>query len=157
MMPTAVAANEPTLYLQRCGILQLMPQQGAMCLLDSAEVMPQRIACTARVDAVHPLAVGGVVPAVQAVEFGAQAAALHRLATLVQLRPASEARRPAGGWVLQGRDLRFGPEALDALPQPLRVDAICDSTNGEVARYRYTVSVDMRVVASGELMLLMTW
>ena len=65
--------------LDRAAIACCVPHAGAMLLLDSVvQWDPTHIVCCAAAPgAEHPLARGGEVPALAAIEYGAQAAAVH--------------------------------------------------------------------------------
>jgi predicted hotdog family 3-hydroxylacyl-ACP dehydratase len=66
--------------LTRERIAALIPHQGTMCLLDTAEQWdPQEIRCTAtsHLDVANPLRRGAALAAICGVEYGLQAAALH--------------------------------------------------------------------------------
>jgi len=65
--------------LDRAAIERSLPHAGKMCLLDAVmQWDTTHIVCiTAPTGAIHPLARGGIVPAVAAAEYAAQAAAVH--------------------------------------------------------------------------------
>ena len=123
-----------------------------MCLVDSVlESTPDGIVCTA--DAArndHPLREPQGVPVVHAIEYGAQAAALHRL--LVGL----ETGAVSGGLLLQVKSARFHAQWLDRLPQPLRITATCLVASAEAASYRFEVRAGDVLAASGDLTLKLT-
>jgi len=138
--------------LQRADIEALLPHKGSACWLDSAEVQAERIVCRAAVTDAHPLREPGGVPAVYAIEYGAQAAALHRLAT-------APAGTVTGGRLLQARDLAFDVDWLDCVPQPLQIVADCAAASSELARYGFRITAAQqpeRAVASGMLTLMLT-
>jgi predicted hotdog family 3-hydroxylacyl-ACP dehydratase len=135
--------------LNRLQIERLLPQKGSMCLIDAVlEWTPDGITCTA--DAArdeNPLRDDHGVSVVHSIEYGAQAAALHRL-TLNQDRG-----KVSAGLLLQARDVSFLVEYLDRLPQPLRVSARCAMASSETARYVYEIRAEAILAASGELTL----
>ena len=67
------------MQLGRASIQRLVPHADAMCLLDTVtDWHAQSIACqAAQPNASHPLSRDGKVPAIMAVEYAAQAAAVH--------------------------------------------------------------------------------
>lgn len=138
--------------LQRADIEALLPHKGSACWLDSAEVQPERIVCRAAVTAAHSLREPDGVPAIYAIEYGAQAAALHRLAT-------APAGTVTGGRLLQARDVSFDVDWLDRVPQPLQIVADCAAASSELARYAFRITSAQQPgqpVASGTLTLMLT-
>ncbi len=67
------------MHLKRADIEPLLPQKGAMCFLNAVTGWDhENICCTAIApDAEHPLLRNGKVAAIVAVEYAAQATALH--------------------------------------------------------------------------------
>ena len=66
--------------LSRDEIAALIPHQGAMCLLSAVERYDERtIVCraTSHASESNPLRLGGRLPALAGIEYGAQALALH--------------------------------------------------------------------------------
>ena len=65
--------------LDRSAVESLVPQSGAMCLLDAVDDWDsEQITCTAALRAGgHPLGRAGSVPGVMACEYAAQATAVH--------------------------------------------------------------------------------
>jgi len=138
--------------LSRVEIERLLPQKGAMCLIDAAlEVTADGIVCLAnvRTDG-HPLGEVQGVPALHGVEYGAQAAALHRLIH------NGEQGKVIGGLLLQVRDLHFFVDHLDRLPQPLRISARCAMASSEIARYIFEIRAGDLLASRGELTLKLT-
>jgi predicted hotdog family 3-hydroxylacyl-ACP dehydratase len=146
---TCLAVN---VTLDRREIEHLLPQKGAMCLIDSSlATTGDCIVCAAdasRDD--HPLREGEGVSVVHAVEYGAQAAALHRLVCGLETGPAS------GGLLLRIRKAQFFVQWLDRLPQPLRISAQCLQASSEAATYCFEISAGETLAASGELTLKLT-
>jgi predicted hotdog family 3-hydroxylacyl-ACP dehydratase len=134
--------------LSRPEIERLLPQKEAMCLVDSVlERTPDGIVCTAdasRDD--HPLREQQGVSVVHAIEYGAQAAALHRMLSGIEASVS-------GGLLLQVKNARFHSRWLDRLPQPLRITASCLVASSEAASYRFEVRAGDTLAASGDLTL----
>lgn len=157
--------------LSRAEIERLLPQKAAMCLIDAAlEVTADGILCLATVQRHgHPLGEALGVPALHAVEYGAQAAALHRL-TCDEARTVSgtvrgtvkgaargTARETAsGGLLLNVRKLRCFVDYLDQLPQPCQILARCTMATSELARYEFEFCAGDLLAARGELTLKLT-
>jgi predicted hotdog family 3-hydroxylacyl-ACP dehydratase len=135
--------------LNRLQIERLLPQKGSMCLIDAVlEWTTDGITCTADASREgNPLRDDHGVSVVHSIEYGAQAAALHRL-TLDQ-----ERGKVSAGLLLQARDVSFLVEYIDRLPQPLLVAARCAMASSETARYVYEIRAGEILASSGELTL----
>jgi predicted hotdog family 3-hydroxylacyl-ACP dehydratase len=132
--------------LDRSAIERCVPQSGAMVLLDSvARWDATEIECTAAAPgARHPLARDGKLPAVAAVEYGAQAAAVHGF--LVD-RPTT----PRPGMLAKLSDVRLHSSIeLDA--GALCVKARLLSRVAQGCLYDFEVDCAGRPLASGRLM-----
>ena len=138
--------------LKRHEVERLLPQKGAMCLIDAVlERGGEGIVCiadAARAD--NPLRDDHGVSVVHSVEYGAQAAALHRLSL------AADHGTATAGLLLQVRDVHFFSDYLDRLPQPLTVSARCAAASSETSRYRFEIRALDFIVSSGELTLKLT-
>lgn len=117
-----------------------------MCLIDRVSAWSETsIVCTADAARVpHALRSERGLSAVHSVEYGAQAAALHRLLQ----ETGAHAR---GGLLLLIQEARFFVRRLDSLTQPLRIEATCRYASSEAARYVYRIESAGFVAASGEL------
>ncbi|HFQ91305.1 MAG TPA: hydroxymyristoyl-ACP dehydratase [Chromatiales bacterium] len=136
--------------MTRDELMQLIPHAGAMCLLDRAERWtPEYIRCWSRThhDAGHPLRRQGKVHAVHAVEYGAQAAALH--GALLQ---DSDGESPSGALLVAVRKVRLYQAYLDAVDGDLLVEAWREQGDGSGMSYRFSVSGGDTVVAEGRLL-----
>ena len=124
----------------------LLPHAGASRLIERVLTFDgERIVCEGRppADPDHPLRLDGVLPAAIAVEYGAQAMAIHGAL-------ADPARRsPRVGWLVAVRELRFGVERLDAIDVPLRVEAERVLALGDQVAYRFEVRAGDEVLAAG--------
>lgn len=99
-----------------------IPQQGRMALLDGVlQWSDERLLCRAssHTDLDHPLRSGGRLGPAVAIEYAAQAMAIHA-ALLAEQAPA-EGGKPAVGYLTSARDLQCSVERLDDLPSPLLV------------------------------------
>ena len=122
----------------------LVPQRGAMCLLDSvAAYDDEHIVCAAtshrRAD--NPLRVAGRLPALAAIEYAAQAMAAHgTLSGIGGDRP---------GRLVAVRDVWLEVETLDEYAEPLAVEARRVAADPGAAVYRFTVRAGPRTLAAG--------
>jgi len=101
-------------------IRRLVPHQGAMCLLDSVEFWDaSRIVCTTgqHQSADNPLSVDGRLSTVNAIEFAAQAMAIHGALE------APRRDRPAFGMLLSVRNCVLHRDRVDQVPGILHVKA----------------------------------
>jgi predicted hotdog family 3-hydroxylacyl-ACP dehydratase len=140
-----------TVVLARHEVERLLPQKGLMCLIDAVlELNGEAITCAAdasRPD--HPLRERDALSVVYSIEYGAQAAALHRLTQ----DPPKAAR---GGLLLQVRDTHFLEERLDRLAQPLVIVARCALASSEAARYLFRIYSGERIVSTGDMTIRLT-
>lgn len=124
------------MLIDRHRIAELIPHSGRMCLLDSASRWDdESIACLAtshrRDD--NPLRREGRLGAVCALEYAAQAMALHGALT------AAGHRRAAGGLLAAARDLVLHRERLDDADPTLCIEA--RRVQGEASRVIYEFRV----------------
>ena len=141
--------------LARDGIAALIPHSGTMCLLARLEAWDlQHIVCTAtnHRDIGHPLRTRRGVLAPAAIEYAAQAMALH--GALV----GQAAGMPATpGYLASARGVYLHVLRLDDLPIPadasapdeLRIEAIRQAGDARQILYAFTVSHAGRRVAQG--------
>lgn len=132
--------------VDRAGIERLVPHAGAMCLLDAVgDWQPDWIACTSGAPTTaHPLARDGHVPAIAAVEYAAQATAVH--GALLEAGDRSRA-----GLLATLVDVRLGgASTLPAAPLAIRAELLSRSPTG--CLYSFDVRAEDRPVASGRLM-----
>lgn len=131
MTPAAAPAT-----LERDGIAARVPHQGRMCLLDRLEAWTART-IRARADGHHavdhPLRTAGGLLAPCAIEYAAQAMALHG----ALLAPAGAA--PTPGYLASVRGVRFGVERLDDADGPLCIEAERLAGDERQILYRFRV------------------
>lgn len=142
--------------LERSDIEALVPHRGAMCLLDHATAWDERsIACaaTGHRDPAHPLRTAGGLLATAAIEYAAQAAALHG-----GLVARDSGGRAPPGLLASARDVQLARWRLDDLPipeagQPDELAITAERQAGDAARilYAWRVSHAGSEVASGRL------
>ena len=134
------------MIVERARIESLIPQQGAMCLIDRIEHRDgQRIICSTmrHRSPDNPLRARGILSSLHAIEFAAQAVAAHGGLVAVGKAP------PRAGLLLSARDCRFIRSRLDDIDGPLAIEAVRIGDNGETQLYRFRVSAQDIVVAEG--------
>lgn len=136
--------------LDRNAIERNVPHAGAMCLLDAVEHWDAAgVVCTAAAPAAsHPLARDGVVPAVAAIEYAAQATAIH--GALLQGRPA-----PAG-MLVKLSHVEFRARRIVAAYGPLTVRATLCALDASGCLYDFEVNGANHPIACGRLMVAFT-
>lgn len=166
--PLGAAAMPRT--LDRAGIAARIPHRGTMCLLDAMRSCDDaRIECVARNhrDPGHPLRTRSGLVATAAIEYAAQAMALHGAlsappAASANAHPASvdaaavatdETAPPAHGFLASVRDVRVFVRTLDDLPatadDELVVVAERQAADPLRVLYAFVVRHGDRPVASG--------
>lgn len=134
--------------LGRAAILELLPHQGRMCLIervlawDSASILCEASPHDA---ADHPLRrADGHLAAVCTVEFGLQAMALHGA--------LNDGRGAEPGYVATLRDVRVELAFADDLPGPLLAGAsvLARDTRALAYRFEVTAGPDRLPVTSGQ-------
>ncbi|HUQ29000.1 MAG TPA: 3-hydroxylacyl-ACP dehydratase [Usitatibacter sp.] len=130
----------------RAWIESHLPHKGAMCLLDEIiEWDESRVRALARRHRSpdHPLRSRGALPAVCAIEYGAQAAAAHG---------ALCSSQPSGAGFLAGvRGVTLNARRLDDIASDLRIDAEQLGASAAGVLYSFTVTGDGRVLVAGRL------
>jgi predicted hotdog family 3-hydroxylacyl-ACP dehydratase len=144
----------PPPTLARDGIAALIPHSGTMCLLARLlDWNAQRIVCVAtnHRDADHPLRTRSGLWSSCAIEYAAQAMALHGALIGAQ---AGSAALP--GYLASARGVRLHLLRLDDLPaadltrpDELRIEATRQSGNVQQILYAFSVSHAGRPVADG--------
>ncbi|HEY1724730.1 MAG TPA: hypothetical protein VGF89_04865 [Steroidobacteraceae bacterium] len=138
--------------LDRHWIESHIPHQGRMCLLD--EVLSwdlQRVACRtgSHRAADNPLRAHGRLSSVCAIEYGAQAVAVH--GALLQSRPGAGS---GFGMLTSARRAEFAVARLDDVPQDLIVTAVRLHSDAVSALYAFSLQEGERLLAQGRLSVL---
>ncbi len=142
-----LARLEPAPTLNRAQIESRVPHAGAMCLLDSVQqwdatsIVCQALAPTAA----HPLARAQAVPAIAAVEYAAQAAAVHGA-----LLDATDS--PREGMLAKLSEVELCATTLDAAGGALTVRADMLSRVATGCMYSFEVSDQRACVVRGRLL-----
>jgi predicted hotdog family 3-hydroxylacyl-ACP dehydratase len=130
----------------RTRIEALIPQQGAMCLIDRVDFQGgQRIICSTmqHLSATNPLRTPNGLSSLHGIEFAAQAMAAHGALT----EPGDE--RPRVGLLLSARDCVFHRQRLDDIAGPLVIEAVQMGTSDQTRLYRFKVSAQGETVVEG--------
>jgi predicted hotdog family 3-hydroxylacyl-ACP dehydratase len=140
------------LRLDHAWITAHIPHQGGMCLLD--EVLSwdlQRIACRSRSHraADNPLRAYGRLGAACAIEYAAQAVAIH--GALLQCPPATGS---GFGMLTSARRVEFAVDRLDELSDELLVSAQRLHGDATSALYSFALHDGGRLLAQGRLSVL---
>ena len=131
--------------LDRAGIAARIPHHGDMCLLERVVAWsPEAIHCVAvsQTLADNPLRAGGRLGPANAIEYAAQAMAVHGA-----LRAGAEAA-PRAGFLTSVREVEFHAERLD-LAECLDVHAECLSDGGNHQMYAFRLEAAGAVLVSG--------
>lgn len=137
--------------LARDGIAALIPHSGTMCLLARLDAWDmQRIVCAAtnHRDADHPLRTRRGLLAPAAIEYAAQAMALH--GALIGQATGTPA---TPGYLASARGVQFNVQRLDdlpaATPDELRIEAVRQAGDARQILYAFTVHHADRLLAEG--------
>jgi predicted hotdog family 3-hydroxylacyl-ACP dehydratase len=139
--------------LDHAGIEALIPHRGRMCLLDRmTSWQATRIECIAvnHRDAHHPLRTASGLLASAAIEYAAQAMAVHGA-----LCAAAEGDRAAPGFLASARDVRLACRRFDDLPHADRDElvVVAERQAADAARilYAFVLRHEGRELASGRV------
>ena len=124
------------MLLNRAGIAGLIPHSGAMCLLDGVVAWDAlRIRCTSHshFDPHNPLRADGRLPALCAIEYAAQAMAVHGGLA------GSISAPPRAGFLASVRGVIINRDRFDDLEEELIVDA--ETNLGDAGRVIYQFAV----------------
>ena len=131
--------------LQADEIRHQLPHAGSMCLIEHVVAHNDaHIACTtsSHLDGENPLRTVNGLDAVHAIEYGAQAMALHGLFRGKTGRICA---------MVSAREVEFHVDRLNKMVQPLRITATLVAESGIAATYRFSVQADNRPLVSGRL------
>jgi predicted hotdog family 3-hydroxylacyl-ACP dehydratase len=132
--------------LERADIAARIPHQGRMCLLERVRAWDaESVTCTtgSHRDADNPLRSAGGLLSPCAIEYAAQAMALHG----ALVAPPEGGPRP--GFLASVREVRFHTARLDLLPGELDVQVRRLAGAGSQVLYQFRVSSDAALVAEG--------
>lgn len=120
--------------LDHAGIARRIPHSGPMCLLDSLlEASATTIRCRIvnHADPRHPLRSSSGLLSACAIEYAAQAMALHRALG------ATQDDRPTPGFLASARAVRLFVARLDDCSGPLQITATLLAAGADQALYRF--------------------
>ncbi len=136
-----------TVTLDHAGIARLIPHSGSMCLLDRLDAWGQqeiRCSATSHRDPNNPLRTASGLLAPCAIEYAAQAMALH--GALI----GQEAGTPSSpGFLASARSVQLHRLRLDDLPGPLQVEAVRQAGDSRQILYSFRVTHAGEPVADG--------
>lgn len=133
--------------LDHAGIARLIPHSGSMCLLERLDAWdPQQIHCSAAShrDCTNPLRTATGLLAPCAIEYAAQAMALH--GALIG-QEAGTAARP--GFLASARGVQFHRLRLDDLPGPLDIEATRQAGDAQQILYSFRITHAGKPVCDG--------
>jgi predicted hotdog family 3-hydroxylacyl-ACP dehydratase len=128
-----------------------IPHHGSMCLLDAVEAWDEdhiRCSSTTHCAADNPLRNGGRLGALNAIEYAAQAMAVHG-ALLADA--AHAATPPSPGFLGSARGVSCLVERLDDIEAPLSIRAQRLSADSRTLLYAFTVSAAERLLVQGRV------
>jgi predicted hotdog family 3-hydroxylacyl-ACP dehydratase len=129
------------------GIAALIPHSGTMCLLDRLDAWDEtRILCIAtnHRDVRHPLRTRSGLLSTAAIEYAAQAMALHGAMI------GQEAGTPATpGFLASARGVQLHVLRLDELPGELRIEAVRQAGDARQILYSFSLKHQGRDIAEG--------
>lgn len=128
-------------------LCRLVPHGGDMCLLhEVAEWDENQIVCLAinHIDPANPLRYAGHLPALCAIEYAAQAMAVHG-----GLIGRSKKGKPKAGFLGSVRDVKLFAERLDDISAPLEIRAVKQLADENHSLYELRVSASGRELMSG--------
>lgn len=142
--------THPPSTLDASGIAQRIPHSGRMALLERLlHWTPQSITCETgtHLAADHPLRTAHGVLAPAAIEYAAQAMALH--GALIGEAASGGTGEPTPGFLASVRGVQFHVPRLDTLGAPLTVQAEREAGDGTHILYRFLVTAGSQPVAEG--------
>jgi predicted hotdog family 3-hydroxylacyl-ACP dehydratase len=138
--------------LTKTEIAARIPHSGPMCLLDRViSWNNETIICEANNhrDQDHPLALDGALDTMAAIEYAAQAMAVHGALIAENAASNTQSDGPKMGYLASVRDVSCAIPFLHELSSPLRIEAT--RLMGEETRvlYEFTVSSSEQLCAQG--------
>ncbi len=144
--------------LDHAAIAARIPHAGAMCLLERVlEWDPARLECLGRTatagDGSHPLARAGRLPSVAAIEYAAQAMALHgRL--MLEHSGAGDAGMPPRGFLAGLRGVRLNGRWMAPGNGPLHIRVDRFAGDALQVLYDFTVAAEEPIAAGRAVVVL---
>ena len=132
--------------IAKAQLCQLLPHTDAMCLLHEVTAWDmERIACLAvsHNDPANPLRHNGQLPAHCAIEYAAQAMAVHGGLA------AQSGSKPRIGFIGSVRDVKLYAQRLDDIAAPLEIEAVKQLADANHSLYELRVSAAGRELMTG--------
>tara|TARA_R110001583_G_scaffold45759_2_gene143821 strand:- start:2083 stop:2571 length:489 start_codon:yes stop_codon:yes gene_type:complete len=133
--------------LDKSWIVQHIPHQGTMCLLDHVESWDvETIVCSASShrDVNNPLRAYQQLTTTCGIEYAAQAMAVHG----ALLAPVNSVR-PKSGYLVSVRSTQLYVARLDDIDADLRVEATCLARNDNDVIYQFNIRAQGRLLIDG--------
>lgn len=133
--------------LDQAGIAALIPHAGAMCLLD--EVTRWDAECLTALSRTHrntehPLRVNGRIPTLSAIEYAAQAMAVHGGLS------GAIAGRPRAGYLVSLRNVVCATPYLEDTEGDLMIEVRRIMGDAALVRYGFSLVLAAREIVSGQ-------
>lgn len=132
------------------GIAALIPHSGAMRLIDRVDaVAAEEIVCAtaSHLSPQNPLREAGRLPVSAALEYAAQAMAIHAALTREERGP------PRRGFLVVASGVTWTADRLDTAGTELKVHALRLASTGSGAQYSFAVTAGAAVEVTGVLTL----
>ena len=140
-------STTPSQTLDHAGIAARVPHAGAMCLLDRLlawDAAGVRCSAVSHADPANPLRSAGGLLAPCAIEYAAQAMALHGALA------APAGRAPAPGFLASARNVRLHVARLDDVPGAIEIEVAKIAGDERQALYRFALrAADGRALVDG--------
>lgn len=131
-----------------------IPHQGTMCLLDGVRSWDaQHARCTASSHRLrdNPLRSGERLGAICAIEYAAQAMAVHSALLAAHEQPNAQPRRPAAGYLASARAVDCFVERLDDIDTDLDIEVERLSGDGASVLYQFSLRSNTALLARGRV------
>ncbi len=139
-----------------CELYQQLPHSGAMCLLDRVVAWDeQRICCStaSHLSGANPLRHDGVLPGLCALEYAAQALALHGVLNRQQRAVSGQYEQ---AYVVSSKQLVFTADNLADVGESLTIKAELTVWHEASAIYAVSVSAGERSLLQGDLTVMLS-
>lgn len=133
--------------LDHAWIARHIPHQGSMCLLDGVESWDERgIRCRAVSHRAtnNPLRAHGRLGAACAIEYAAQAMAVHGA-----LLAPPDSIRPRSGYLVSARGVRLLVSRLDDIADDLLIEAVCTTRSTNNVMYQFSINAAGSLLVEG--------
>lgn len=139
---------EPSASIQREWIASRIPHQGSMCLLDHVDSWDEHgVVCltASHLSVENPLRTDGVLGIANAIEYAAQAMAIH-CALLID---SNKSAAPKSGYLTSVRQVNWHRSRFDDIAGDLRVCARRLSGNDITVLYEFEIHADDLLLIDG--------